>query len=109
MAKPDIPEDADDPLINEINLGELPIVLVSLKGNVGLPVLNEVAEDLEDLIEAVPGVLDAQIIGGVEREIQIEVDPERVAQYGISMADLVEITRLENVNMLGGTMDLGRK
>ncbi len=107
LAKPDIPEDADDPLINEINLGELPIVLVSLKGNVGLPVLNEVAEDLEDLIEAVPGVLDAQIIGGVEREIQIEVDPERVAQYGISMADLVEITRLENVNTPGGTMDLG--
>ncbi|MFA6244971.1 MAG: efflux RND transporter permease subunit, partial [Candidatus Hydrogenedentales bacterium] len=107
LAKPDIPEDADDPLINEINLGELPIVLVSLKGNVGLPVLNEVAEDLEDLVEAVPGVLDAQIIGGVEREIQIEVDPERVAQYGISMADLVEITRLENVNTPGGTMDLG--
>ncbi|MBX7258301.1 MAG: efflux RND transporter permease subunit [Candidatus Hydrogenedentes bacterium] len=107
LAKPDIPQEADDPMINEINLGELPIVLVSLKGNVGLPVLNEVAEDLEDLIEAVPGVLDAQIIGGVEREIQIEVDPDRVAQYGISMADLVEITRLENVNTPGGTMDLG--
>lgn len=107
LAKPDIPQEADDPTINEINLGELPIVLVSLKGNVGLPVLNEVAEDLEDLVEAVPGVLDAQIIGGVEREIQIEVDPDRVAQYGISMADLVEITRLENVNTPGGTMDLG--
>ncbi|MCC6490451.1 MAG: efflux RND transporter permease subunit [Candidatus Hydrogenedentes bacterium] len=107
LAKQDLPEDADDPIISEINLGEIPIMLLSLTGNVSLPGLNEIAEDLEDRIEAIPGVLDVQIIGGVEREIQIEVDPERVAEYGISLADLIEITRLENVNTPGGAMDLG--
>lgn len=107
LAKSDLPEDADDPLINEINLGEIPIMLMSLTGSVGLPVLNEIAEELEDRIEAIPGVLDVQLIGGVEREIQIEVDPERVAEYGIPLTDLVEVTRLENVNTPGGSMDLG--
>ncbi len=107
LAKQDLPEDADDPIISEINLGELPIMLMSLTGNAGLPVLNEIADDLEDRIEAIPGVLDVQIIGGVEREIQIEVDPARVAEYGISLAELVEVTRLENVNTPGGSMDLG--
>ncbi|MCC6697540.1 MAG: efflux RND transporter permease subunit [Candidatus Hydrogenedentes bacterium] len=107
LAKQDLPEDADDPIISEINLSEIPIMLLSLTGNVSLPALNEIAEDLEDRIEAIPGVLDVQIIGGVEREIQIEVDPDRVAEYGISLADLVEITRLENVNTPGGAMDLG--
>ena len=107
LAKQDLPDDADDPVISEINLAETPIMLLSLTGNVSLPVLNEVAEDMEDQIEAIPGVLDVQIIGGVEREIQIEVDPNRVAEYGISLADLVEITRLENVNTPGGSMDLG--
>lgn len=107
LAKQDLPDDADDPTINELNLSEIPIMLMSLTGNVGLPVLNEIAEELEDRIEAIPGVLDVQVIGGVEREIQIEVDPDRVAEYGISLVDLVEVTRLENVNTPGGSMDLG--
>ena len=107
LAKQDLPEDADDPVITELNISEIPIMLMSLTGNVSLPVLNEIAEDLEDRMEAIPGVLDVQVIGGVEREIQIEVDPDRVAEYGISLADLVQVTQLENVNTPGGAMDLG--
>lgn len=107
LAKQDLPEDADDPVINELNVSEIPIMLMSLTGNAGLPVLNEIAEGLEDRIEAIPGVLDVQVIGGVEREIQIEVDPNRVAEYGISLVDLIQVTQLENVNTPGGAMDLG--
>lgn len=107
LAKSDLPDDADDPIVNEINLSEIPIMLMSLTGSAGLPLLNEIAEELEDRIEAIPGVLDVQVIGGVEREIQIEVDPDRVAEYGIPLVDLVEVTRLENVNTPGGSMNLG--
>jgi CzcA family heavy metal efflux pump len=107
LAKSDLPDDADDPIINEINLSEIPIMLMSLTGSAGLPLLNEIADELEDRIEAIPGVLDVQVIGGVEREIQIEVDPDRVAEYGIPLVDLVEVTRLENVNTPGGSMNLG--
>jgi len=107
LAKPDLPDDADDPIIGEINLGELPILIISLTGDIGLAALDQLADDVEDRIEAVKGVLDVEIIGGVEREIQIEVDPDRVAEYGISLAELIQVTQLENVNTPGGTMNLG--
>lgn len=107
QTKQDLPDDADEPVVSEINLSELPILIVSITGNIDLSVLNELADDLEDRFEAVKGVLDVQKIGGVEREIQIEVDPARVAEYGISAADLIQVTLLENVNTPGGAMDLG--
>lgn len=107
QAKQDLPDDADDPVVSEINLSELPILIISLTGNMDLAILNELADDYEDRIEAIKGVLDVQKIGGVEREIQIEVDPDRVAEYGISAADLIQVTLLENVNTPGGSMDLG--
>lgn len=107
QAKQDLPEDAEDPYVQEINLSEMPIIFVSLTGDVGVPALTEVGEDLEDAIESVKGVLNVEVVGGVKREIEIEVDPTRVAQYGISLADLVAITQMENVNTPSGALDLG--
>lgn len=107
MAKSDLPEEADDSIINEVSMSGMPVMLVSLTGNVGLSVLTDLAEDLEDKIEATPGVLEVDITGDVEREIQIIVDPGRVAQYSITLNDLVSLLLLENVNTPGGAMDLG--
>ena len=107
QAEPDLPLDADDPVVSEINLAEFPVMVMSLMGDYPLPVLDAIAEDMEERIETVEGVLDVAVIGGVEREIQIEVDPERVAEYGVSFSDLISVVGLENVNTPGGTMDLG--
>ena len=107
QAKQDLPRDAEDPSVFEINISEFPIMVMSLTGNYPLAVLNELAEDIEDRIETIPGVLDVEIIGGVEREIQIEVDPDRVAEYGVSFGDLISVVSLENVNTPGGALDLG--
>jgi len=107
QAQSDLPDDADDPVVDEINLAEEPIIYLCLRGRLPLSFLTDIAEDLEDQIETIEGVLDVEVIGGVEREIQIEVDPDRVAEYGITFADLITVTRLENVNTPGGSMDLG--
>ncbi len=106
-AKPDLPMDAEEPIVNEINISEFPILVMSITGFLPLPVLTALAEELEDRFEAIQGVLAVEIVGGVEREIQIEVDPDRVAEYGIPLSDLVNVTRLENVNTPGGAMELG--
>ena len=107
LAQPDIPSEAEDPIISEINTAEFPIMIMSLSGNLPLAVLDQIASEMEDRIEAIQGVLSVEVIGGVEREIQIEVDPERVAQYGISFSDLIRVVAQENVNTPGGTMNLG--
>lgn len=107
MAKQDLPEDADDPMISEFNISEMPIVYLSLQGDVGMAILHTVAKDMKDRIEAIKGVLSCDVIGDVTREIEIEVDPDRVAQYGISLVELATIPIVENVNTPGGTLDLG--
>ena len=107
MAKPDLPFDAEDAVVQEANFTNRPILFVNLTGSIGLQGLSEIAEDLEDRIESLPGVLEVSVVGDVERVIQIEVDPIRAAQYGVSLSELVQLTQVENVNMPAGTMNLG--
>jgi CzcA family heavy metal efflux pump len=107
QAQSDLPVDAEEPVIREVNVSEMPIMYLSLTGDVGMAVLTNFAEDLEDSLEAIRGVLDVKVVGGVEREIQIIVDPSRATEYAISMADLIQLAQVENVNIPAGSMEMG--
>ncbi|MBW2368076.1 MAG: efflux RND transporter permease subunit [Deltaproteobacteria bacterium] len=105
LAKPELPGDLeDDPEVFEINLSEMPILVMSLSGDLDLIRLKELAEDLEEDIEAIPGVLEAEVTGGLEREIRIEPFPEKLAYYGLSILRLQTIVAQENQNVSGGAI-----
>jgi len=107
-AKPDLPDDLeDDPMVQEINFSEFPIMTVVLSGPAGLIRLKDIADDLEDEIEAIPGVLDAEVVGGLEREIRVEYDPERLAALGVSVTEVMATIRANNVTTPGGSIDIG--
>ncbi|WP_320172821.1 efflux RND transporter permease subunit [Maridesulfovibrio sp.] len=109
QAKPDLPSDLpDEPVINEVNLSEQPILNVVLSGPFSLKRLKVFAEQLEDRIESVQGVLDAKIIGGLEREIHVEFDMDRVAFYNIPLANLLNAVKNANVNTPGGSVEIGK-
>ncbi|PCJ62206.1 MAG: acriflavin resistance protein [Candidatus Hydrogenedentota bacterium] len=107
QARPDLPDDAEEPIITDLNMAESPVIFVNLTGTVGLMELTKIAEHLEDKIESLSGVMDVEIIGDREREIQIVVDPIRLLQYGVSMNDLVQIAQVENLNTPAGSTDVG--
>jgi len=107
-AKGDLPSDLeDDPTVFEVNFSEMPIVIFSLSGSCGLPCLKRLSDQLEDDIEAIPGVLEVDVAGGLEREIRIEVFPEKLAYYGLTINSLQQILAEENTNTSGGTINLG--
>nr|WP_275405801.1 efflux RND transporter permease subunit [Desulfovibrio sp. JC022] len=109
QAKPDLPSDLpDEPVINEVNLSEQPILNVVLSGPFSLKRLKVFAEQLEDRIESVQGVLDAKIIGGLEREIHVEFDMDRVAYYNIPISSLLNALKNANVNTPGGSVEIGK-
>ncbi|NDV25212.1 efflux RND transporter permease subunit [Desulfovibrio sp. JC010] len=109
QAKPDLPADLpDEPVINEVNLSEQPILNVVLSGPFSLKRLKVFAEQLEDRIESVQGVLDAKIIGGLEREIHVEFDMDRVAYYNIPISSLLNALKNANVNTPGGSVEIGK-
>ncbi len=107
-ARSELPSDLEeDPSVFEVNFSELPILVLSLSGNIGLARLKKIAEDLEDDIEAIPGVLECEISGGLEREIRIEPFPERLAYYGIPINELEKVIAGENQNVSGGIIQMG--
>ena len=108
-AKGDLPADLEnDPLIMEINISEFPILMVAISGQVSELVLKKVAEELEDRIEQFPGVLEVDVIGAREREIRVEFDPDRMAAYKLSFTEILSLVQRENVNVPGGSIDLGQ-
>ncbi len=104
----DLPSDIEnDPYVFEVNFSEMPIVVFSLSGSCGLPCLKKIADDLEDDIEAVTGVLAVDVTGGVEREIRVELSPEKLAYYGLTIFNLRNAVQSENQNNSGGAIRLG--
>ncbi len=104
----ELPHDLEeDPSVFEVNFSEMPIVVFSLSGTCGLPCLKDIADDLKDEIEGVNGVLEVEVTGGLEREIRIEVFPEKLAYYGLTINSFESKVRSENSNTSGGNIQLG--
>lgn len=107
QAKVDFPDDAEEPILQEINFSEFPIVQAHLAGDVGPAVLKELAEDLQDELETVSGVLRVNLVGGLEREVRVDVDLDRLNSYRLSLQALVQAIGRENVSIPGGDLDVG--
>ncbi|MCK4626237.1 MAG: efflux RND transporter permease subunit, partial [Phycisphaerae bacterium] len=105
LAKAELPDEADEPVIKEINIAEFPILIISLSGDISPVRIKSIADELEDAIEQVPGVLEADILGALEREIRLEIDPDRVAAYGLTIPELLTRLRAENVNISAGGLE----
>ena len=109
QAKKDLPGDlSDDPVLQEVNFSDLPVIRVVLSGPFSLRRLQKFAEDMEDRLESIPGVLDARLSGGLEREIHVEFDLDRVGAYRVPFSSLINAVTRSNVNMPGGSMDIGQ-
>ena len=107
-AKQDLPDDIpNDPVVTEVNFQDFPIIRVILSGPFSLRRLKTFAEDFEDRIESIAGVLEVDISGGLEREIHVEFDLDRVRAYNMPFSSLINAVSKGNVNMPGGSMDIG--
>lgn len=107
LAKPDLPEEVEDPTIMEFDFSEFPVMQVNLSGEYGVVRLKEIAEDLQDRLEQIPSVLRADLRGGLEREVQVDVHLDRLQFYGLAIIDVIDAIASENVNIPGGAIDVG--
>lgn len=105
LAKGELPQEAEEPIITEINFAEMPIVLISLSGDVSPVQLKEIADEVQDVLEATPGVLKAEMSGDLEREIRLEFDPDRIAKYNLTIPEILALIPSENVNISAGGLE----
>ena len=107
LAKVELPSAARDPQIFEINTSQFPIMQVNVAGPYNQVRLREVAEELQERIEQIPSVLEAQLSGGLEREVFVDVDLAKLKFYGLTFEDVGDAVRFENVTVPGGSIDVG--
>lgn len=105
-ARGQLPADADDPTLTEIDVSKFPVLMLNVYGPVGLVQLKEIAERLEDRIEGVRGVLEAEVSGGLTRQIRILVDRTRLAAYRIPVDRFLALIQAEEKNVSGGRLEV---
>ena len=105
----DLPDEAEDPILTDVNIDNLPILLIAISGDSTLFLLKDIAEDLQPIIESVQGVAEVVIFGGLEREIHVNVDPIRSASYGITYDQIALALKSQNMTLPGGHMEFGDK
>ena len=101
-AKSDIPRDAEEPLVQEVNLSAFPVLVVGLSGNVPERTLLIAGRALKNAIEQAPGVLSAELRGARDEAVEIVAEPMLMKSYGISLQDLVSVTQSSNTLVAAG-------
>ncbi len=106
-ARNDLPEDLpNDPNIQDINFSDIPIMYINIAGDYDLAKLKKHADDLKDRIESLKEITRVDMIGALEREIQINVDMFKATAARISMHDIENAVAFENMTVTGGTLEM---
>ena len=106
-AQGDLPDDARDITITEINTALFPILNVILSGPVPERTLNALAEDLQDEIEGIEGVLEAEIGGQRFEFLEVLIDPTVFQTYNLSFGELIGQIQRNNRLIAAGAIETG--
>ena len=108
IAKPELPDETDEPTVNEVNLSLFPVLVVTLGGEVPERTLLKLARDLEEKIEGISSVLDVKIGGDREERVEIIIDPLLVDSYGLDAQQILETIGRSNRLIAAGALDTGQ-
>ncbi len=99
----DLPEGVkDDPLVFELRSQEIPVLEVSVYGDVPEAETRKYAEILEDLILNIKGVARVKRLGWRDIEFHVQVDPKKLKEYHVSINEIMQALRTRNITLPGG-------
>ena len=106
-AKSQLPTATDEPTVNEINIALFPVLNISLSGPIPERALIRIARTMKDKLEALPGVLEADIAGEREEVLEIVVNPTVMETYQLDFDSLFSLIRNNNLLVAAGAIDTG--
>lgn len=98
----ELPEEADTPVIENFETNNSPIVIINITGNYDFVALKNYGEKIVDRLEQEQSVKEAKLVGGLEREVTVYVDPLKLEQYGLAMDDIQNAVRSANMDIPSG-------
>ena len=107
VAKSSLPAATDEPSVNEVNIALFPVLNISLSGPLPERTLIRIARSLKDKLEALPGILEADIAGEREEVLEIVVDPLVMESYQLDFDSLFSLIRNNTLLVAAGAIDTG--
>ncbi|MCM8801313.1 MAG: efflux RND transporter permease subunit [Candidatus Omnitrophica bacterium] len=105
---PDIPDEMDNPFIFKFNTAMIPILFVGVTATHSYPELYDLIDDrICDPLRQIPGVGTVQLLGGLERQINVWINRERLEGYGFSVLDIQNALCQENISQPLGSIKSG--
>lgn len=110
LAEKYLPDEVEKPMVIKMDPTMAPILQMGISGGENLAQLQSIAEDvISPRLSRIPEIASVAITGGLTREVQVEVDPVKLENYGLSLSQVTQVLRLENFNMAGGEVKQGER
>jgi multidrug efflux pump subunit AcrB len=109
IAKTELPNDVEEPAVQELSSSSWPILVISLTHPEGLKVIDQAADRVEEELKTIKGVLEVNVAGKLDREVAIELDPVKLEHYGFSLNDVSGAIQSEHVTIPGGFLKTASK
>ena len=104
----ELPDDVIRPRISKFDINSFPVVLLGISSNLDPVELTTLIEDqIRYRFARIPGVAQVDLWGGFNREIRIELDPERIRALGIPMDRILSAIRDANLDLPAGSIEQG--
>ncbi len=104
-----LPEDADDPMIFKFSTDMIPVMMMAVTAEESYQALGKIIDDqIINRLNRVEGVGNVFMVGEPEREIQINVDPQKLESYGITLEQIGNMIRAENIDFPAGNIRMGQ-
>jgi HAE1 family hydrophobic/amphiphilic exporter-1 len=105
---PDLPETALAPVIQKFDPGAMPILQIAVAGDRPLRDVTLIADErIKQRLENISGVGDVRLVGGAERQIQVQLDSDRMRAYNVTTAEVAAALRQQNIELPGGHVPIG--
>ncbi len=105
-----LPTGAGKPMVVKMDPNMMPIMQIGVSGGENLEQLQDIAEDIiEPRLSRIPEIASVYITGGNVRQVSVEVDPVKLENYKLSLAQVVSVLQAENFNMSGGQYEQGQR
>ena len=105
QAKRDLPKDADEPSVQEVNLSLYPVIVVGLSGDVPERTLLRIARTAKNAVEQVAGVLSAELRGARDEAVEIIAEPMLMKSYGVSLDQFIVSFNTQNSLIAAGALE----
>ena len=105
-AKADLPDLPDEPDVMQMDMSQIPVLYINLSGDMSLAELKKHADNLQDELEGLNTISRVDIVGALDREIQVNVDLAKMQAANVTFDQIANIIRFENMTIAGGEIDM---